>query len=131
MTPTTALAIDISCPARFEMSALQSASSKSFTSTPLKTKSNVPRSMPRSRSVESTGDSTYSVLSPIYHDSFELSDDDKEEALKQCQPHDDPSLTADEGEPISPRRYILKMFLKFLQMFHIIRSTICLNLYAV
>ncbi|MCI4381916.1 hypothetical protein PGIGA_G00257510 [Pangasianodon gigas] len=93
----TELVIAISCPARFEMSVTQSASSKSLTSTPLKSKSAVPRSIPRSRSVESTGDSTYSLLSPIYHDSFELSDDDKEEAQNQCQPPDDPSLTAHEG----------------------------------
>ncbi|XP_060770685.1 coiled-coil domain-containing protein 34 [Neoarius graeffei] len=86
------------------MSVPQSASSKSFTSTPLKSKSTVPRSIPRSRSVESTGDSTYSLLSPIYHDSFELSEDDKEEALKQFQSHD-PSLTEHEGVlPISPSR---------------------------
>lgn len=104
----TELAIDISCPARFEMSAPQSASSKGFTSTPLKSKSAVPRSIPRSRSVESTGDSTYSLLSPIYHDSFELSEDDKEEALKQCQPPDDLSLIEHESVlPISPSRYIL------------------------
>ncbi|XP_053093165.1 coiled-coil domain-containing protein 34 isoform X3 [Pangasianodon hypophthalmus] len=87
------------------MSVPQSASSKSLTSTPLKSKSAVPRSIPRSRSVESTGDSTYSLLSPIYHDSFELSDDDKEEAQNQCQPPDDPSLAAHEGVlPIGPSR---------------------------
>ncbi|KAI5627112.1 coiled-coil domain-containing protein 34 [Silurus asotus] len=87
------------------MSAPRSASSKSFTSTPLKSKSAVPRSIPRSRSVESTGDSTYSLLSPIYHDSFELSDDDAEEALKECPPLDDPSLTERPSVlPISPSR---------------------------
>ncbi|KAF5907565.1 coiled-coil domain-containing protein 34-like, partial [Clarias magur] len=77
----------------FKMSAPNPASSKSFTSTPLKSKFSVPRSIPRSRSLESTGDSTYSLLSPIYHDSFELSDDDddKDEAPKQSE---DPSLTA-------------------------------------
>ncbi|XP_058263444.1 coiled-coil domain-containing protein 34 [Hemibagrus wyckioides] len=88
------------------MSAPRSASSKSFTSTPLKSKSVVRRSIPRSRSVDSTGDSTYSLLSPIYHDSFELSDDDdKEEAQKHGQPPDDPSLIAHEDAvPISPNR---------------------------
>ncbi|XP_039518116.1 coiled-coil domain-containing protein 34 [Pimephales promelas] len=55
------------------MSAFPSSSSKSLTSTPLK--SSVPQ---RSRSVESTGDSTSSLLSPIYHDSFELSDEEPE-----------------------------------------------------
>lgn len=89
------------------MSARQSALSKSFTSTPLKCKSTVPRSIPRSRSVESTCDSTYSLLSPIYHDSFELSDDDddKEERLKECHPPDVPSLTAHEDAlPTGPAR---------------------------
>ncbi|KAK3558792.1 hypothetical protein QTP86_028695 [Hemibagrus guttatus] len=87
------------------MSAPRSASSKSFTSTPLKSKSVVPRSIPRSRSVELTGNSTYSLLSTIYHDSFELSDDDKEEAQKHCQSPDDLSLTAHEDAlPISPNR---------------------------
>ncbi|KAM9497175.1 coiled-coil domain-containing protein 34 [Clarias gariepinus] len=91
------------------MSAPKSASSKSFTSTPLKSQFSVPRSIPRrSRSLESTGDSTYSLLSPIYHDSFELSDDDdddKDEALKQCQPPEDPSLTAHQSVfPISQSR---------------------------
>ncbi|XP_036432139.1 coiled-coil domain-containing protein 34 [Colossoma macropomum] len=78
------------------MSALQSASSKSFTSTPLKSKSAIPRSIPRSKSVESTGDSTYSLLSPIYHDSFDFSDEDNEEAPKQYQPADNSSLTVHE-----------------------------------
>ncbi|XP_060742775.1 coiled-coil domain-containing protein 34 [Tachysurus vachellii] len=87
------------------MSAPQSASSKSFTSTPLKSKSVVPRSIPRSRSVESTGDSTYSLLSPIYHNSFELLDDDENDALKQCQPPDHPSLTTHEDAlPNNPNR---------------------------
>ncbi|XP_026856833.2 coiled-coil domain-containing protein 34 isoform X2 [Electrophorus electricus] len=75
------------------MSAFQFASSKSFTSTPLKSKS-VPRSIPRSRSVESMGDSTYSLLSPIYHDSFDLSDDDSVAPLKHCQ-----STTPDNPSP--------------------------------
>lgn len=104
----TELAIDISCPFRFDMSALQSAPSKSFASTPLKSKATVPRSIPRSTNVESTGDSTYSLLSPIYHDSFELSDVDEDDALKQCQPPDDPCLTTHEGVLlIGPRRYSL------------------------
>lgn len=55
------------------MSGFPSSSSKSFTSTPLKSK---PSALQRSRSVESTGDSTSSLLSPIYHDSFELSEDE-------------------------------------------------------
>ncbi|XP_065133504.1 uncharacterized protein ccdc34 [Paramisgurnus dabryanus] len=55
------------------MSGFPSSSSKSLTSTPLKSKPSV---LQRSRSVESTGDSTSSLLSPIYHDSFELSDED-------------------------------------------------------
>ncbi|CAM4733858.1 unnamed protein product [Leuciscus chuanchicus] len=57
------------------MSAFPSSSSKSLTSTPLKSRGSVPQ---RSRSVESTGDSTSSLLSPIYHDSFELSDEEPE-----------------------------------------------------
>ncbi|KAL7867835.1 hypothetical protein SRHO_G00092190 [Serrasalmus rhombeus] len=87
------------------MSAPQSASSKSFTSTPLKSKSTIPRSIPRSKSLESTGDSTYSLLSPIYHDSFDFSDEDNEEAPKQYQPADNSSLTVHEdGLSVSPTR---------------------------
>ncbi|XP_066525596.1 coiled-coil domain-containing protein 34 isoform X2 [Hoplias malabaricus] len=85
--------------------ALQSASSKSFTSTPLKSKSTIPRSIPRSKSVESSGDSTYSLLSPIYHDSFEFSDIDNEEAQKELQPADSHSLVVHEDvSSVSPSR---------------------------
>ncbi|KAL7858071.1 hypothetical protein AOLI_G00181730 [Acnodon oligacanthus] len=86
------------------MSALQSASSKSFTSTPLKSKSIIPRSIPRSKSVESTGDSTYSLLSPIYHDSFDFSDEDNEEAPKQYQPADNSLTVHEDGLSVSPTR---------------------------
>ncbi|XP_076863231.1 coiled-coil domain-containing protein 34 isoform X2 [Brachyhypopomus gauderio] len=53
------------------MSAFRFSSSKSLTSTPLKSKSSIPKSIPRSKSVESVGDSTYSLLSPIYQQSFD------------------------------------------------------------
>ncbi|XP_072528053.1 coiled-coil domain-containing protein 34 [Salminus brasiliensis] len=87
------------------MSAFQSASSKSFTSTPLKSKSAIPKSIPRSKSVDSTGDSTYSLLSPIYHDSFDFSGEDDEEAQKRSQLADNPSLTVQEHESsVSPSR---------------------------
>uniref|UniRef100_W5L3H1 Coiled-coil domain containing 34 n=1 Tax=Astyanax mexicanus TaxID=7994 RepID=W5L3H1_ASTMX len=87
------------------MSAFQSASSKSFTSTPLKSKSTVPKSIPRSKSVESTGDSTYSLLSPIYHDSFEFSDEEHEEAPKCTQPADNSFHTLNETTlSVSPNR---------------------------
>ncbi|KAL2093902.1 hypothetical protein ACEWY4_011214 [Coilia grayii] len=59
------------------MSVFFPTTSKSLTSTPLKSKD---RGVYRSKSVEydSTEESTYSLLSPIYHDSFEGSDDDLE-----------------------------------------------------
>ncbi|KAI4905637.1 hypothetical protein NFI96_011328, partial [Prochilodus magdalenae] len=87
----------------FVMSAFQSTSSKSFTSTPLKSTSNIPRSIPRSKSVESADDSTYSLLSPIYHDSFDFPDEDNDEEPNQLA--DYPSLTVHEDVlSVSPSR---------------------------
>ena len=97
---------------RFVMSAFQSTSSKSFTSTPLKSTSNVRRSIPRSKSVESADDSTYSLLSPIYHDSFDFSDEDNDEEPNQCQLADNPSLTVHEDVlSVSPIRYFASLVL--------------------
>ncbi|XP_062848875.1 coiled-coil domain-containing protein 34 [Trichomycterus rosablanca] len=79
-------------------------SSKSFTSTPLKSKSIIPRSIPRSRSLDSTGNSIYSILSPIYHDSFNLSDEDNEEAQKQHQPANYSSAAHEDVLSVSPSR---------------------------
>ncbi|XP_012697951.2 coiled-coil domain-containing protein 34-like [Clupea harengus] len=65
------------------MSVFQPSTSKSLTSTPLKSKD---IGVYRSRSVDndSPEDSTYSLLSPIYHESFEGSDDDLDvEQLQQ------------------------------------------------
>ncbi|XP_067236623.1 coiled-coil domain-containing protein 34 [Chanodichthys erythropterus] len=86
------------------MSAFPSSSSKSLTSTPLKSRASVPGSVrQRSRSVESTGDSTSSLLSPIYHDSFELSDEEPES--DQPRPVHNMTVTlSEDGAPVSPSR---------------------------
>ncbi|XP_067291814.1 coiled-coil domain-containing protein 34 isoform X1 [Pseudorasbora parva] len=90
------------------MSAFPSSSSKSLTSTPLKSRVSVPASvLQRSRSEESTGDSTSSLLSPIYHDSFELSD----EELESDQPRPVRNITVTLGEdvaPVSPSRHAFR-----------------------
>lgn len=87
------------------MSAYPSSSSKSLTSTPLKSRASVPGSvLQRSRSVESTGDSTSSLLSPIYHDSFELSDEEPES--DQPRPVHNMTVTlSEDGAPVSPSRW--------------------------
>lgn len=87
------------------MSAFPSSSSKSLTSTPLKSRASVPGSVrQRSRSVESTGDSTSSLLSPIYHDSFELSDEEPES--DQPRPVHNMTVTlSEDGAPVSPSRW--------------------------
>lgn len=87
------------------MSAYPSSSSKSLTSTPLKSRASVPGSvLQRSRSVESTGDSTSSLLSPIYHDSFELSDEEPES--DQPRPIHNMTVTlSEDGAPVSPSRW--------------------------
>ncbi|XP_077066127.1 coiled-coil domain-containing protein 34 [Siphateles boraxobius] len=79
------------------MSAFPSSSSKSLTSTPLKPRASVPQ---RRRSVESNGDSTSSLLSPIYHDSFELSDEEPEADQTQ-RVH---NITVTLAEDVSPSR---------------------------
>ncbi len=77
------------------MSTFPSSSSKSLTSTPLKSRPSVPSSvLQRSRSLESTGDSTSSLLSPIYHDSFELSEED--------QPQPVHNITVTSSEDVAP-----------------------------
>ncbi|KAA0724705.1 hypothetical protein E1301_Tti015257 [Triplophysa tibetana] len=78
------------------MSGFASSSSKSLTSTPLKSKPSV---LQRSRSVESTGDSTSSLLSPIYHDSFELSEDEPDH--HHVQPANN-NITATLREDVAP-----------------------------
>ncbi|KAJ7997617.1 hypothetical protein DPEC_G00213990 [Dallia pectoralis] len=59
------------------MSDLLASASKSFSSTPLKTYRDISRELRRSKSVDydSSDDSTYSLLSPIYHDSYVSEDD--------------------------------------------------------
>ncbi|TRY97064.1 hypothetical protein DNTS_001465 [Danionella cerebrum] len=75
------------------MSTFPSSSSKSLTSTPLKSRNIVSENvLQRSRSVDSAEDSTSSLLSPIYHDSFELS----EEEPDQFQPIHNISVTLNE-----------------------------------
>ncbi|XP_043083802.1 coiled-coil domain-containing protein 34-like isoform X3 [Puntigrus tetrazona] len=76
------------------MSTFPSSSSKSLTSTPLKSRAGGLR---RSRSLESTGDSTSSLLSPIYHDSFELSEEEPE----SDQPRAVRSITATSSEDVA------------------------------
>ncbi|XP_051545250.1 coiled-coil domain-containing protein 34-like [Myxocyprinus asiaticus] len=77
------------------MSAFPSSSSKSLTSTPLKSKpSALGSALQRSRSVESTGDSTSSLLSPIYHDSFEHSEEEPE--IDEDQPVHNITVTLSE-----------------------------------
>ncbi|XP_056596112.1 coiled-coil domain-containing protein 34 isoform X2 [Triplophysa dalaica] len=78
------------------MSGFASSSSKSLTSTPLKSK---PSALQRSRSVESTGDSTSSLLSPIYHDSFELSEDEPDH--DHVQPASN-NITVTSREDVAP-----------------------------
>lgn len=78
------------------MSAFPSSSSKSLTSTPLKSRASIPQ---RSRSEESDGDSTSSLLSPIYHDSFEHSDEEPE----SDQPRPVHDITGEDA-PVSPSR---------------------------
>ncbi|XP_026057720.1 coiled-coil domain-containing protein 34 [Carassius auratus] len=81
------------------MSTFPSSSSKSLTSTPLKSRPSVPSSvLQRSRSLESTGDSTSSLLSPIYHDSFELSEDEPE----SDQPRPVHNITTTLSEDVAP-----------------------------
>lgn len=72
----------------------------SSSSTPLKSRASIPQ---RSRSVESTGDSTSSLLSPIYHDSFELSDEEPE----PDQPQRVHNITVTLAEDVSPSRWAL------------------------
>ncbi len=87
------------------MSTFPSSSSKSLSSTPLKSRPSGPGSvLQRSRSLESTGDSTSSLLSPIYHDSFELSEDEPES--DQPQPVHNITVTLSEDvAPGSPYRW--------------------------
>ncbi|KAI2648608.1 Coiled-coil domain-containing protein 34 [Labeo rohita] len=81
------------------MSTFPSSSSKSLTSTPLKSRpSGLGSVLQRSRSLESTGDSTSSLLSPIYHDSFELSEDEPE----SDQPQPVHNITVTLGEDVAP-----------------------------
>ncbi|XP_073688380.1 coiled-coil domain-containing protein 34 isoform X2 [Garra rufa] len=86
------------------MSTFPSSSSKSLTSTPLKSRpSGLGSVLQRSRSLESTGDSTSSLLSPIYHDSFELSEDEPES--DQPQPvHNITVILSEDIAPGSPSR---------------------------
>ncbi|KAF4094793.1 coiled-coil domain-containing protein 34 isoform X2 [Onychostoma macrolepis] len=87
-----------------KMSTFPSSSSKSLTSTPLKSRPSGPDSiLQRSRSLESTGDSTSSLLSPIYHDSFELSEEEPES--DQPRPVHNITVTlSEDGAPGSPYR---------------------------
>ncbi|XP_076157069.1 coiled-coil domain-containing protein 34 [Alosa pseudoharengus] len=84
------------------MSVFLPTTSKSLTSTPLKSKD---KGIYRSKSVEydSTDDSTYSLLSPIYHDSFEGSDDDPEVEQLQKRLNSLAASTEDIRHP-SPQR---------------------------
>lgn len=89
------------------MSVFQPSTSKSLTSTPLKSKD---IGVYRSRSVDndSPEDSTYSLLSPIYHESFEGSDDDLDvEQLQQGL--NNLRAFPDEIKHTIPHRY-LKLF---------------------
>ncbi|XP_030628025.1 coiled-coil domain-containing protein 34 [Chanos chanos] len=58
------------------MTTPQPSTSKSFTSTPLKKSGRCSVPEVKSLDYDSAGESTYSLLSPIFHDSFDLSDDD-------------------------------------------------------
>ncbi|XP_028813994.1 coiled-coil domain-containing protein 34 [Denticeps clupeoides] len=82
------------------MSGFHPSLSKSLTSTPLK--SSEDRRVYRSKSLDS--DSTYSLLSPIYHDSFDCSDveDHKVEQLQQRL--DSSVALTDNAVPASPKR---------------------------
>lgn len=95
----------ISCSyVRIRMSA--STSSKNYTSTPLKIKSTIPQNLHRSRSLDSTRDSIYSLLSPIYHDSFDPSDEENKEAQKEHQSAEYPSSAVHE-DILTPSMYVL------------------------
>lgn len=62
--------------------------------------------------MESTGDSTYSLLSPIYHDSFDFSDEAEEEAPKCSQSADNSFLTVNETTlSASPSRNVTESLL--------------------
>ncbi|KAL0967988.1 hypothetical protein UPYG_G00260690 [Umbra pygmaea] len=87
-----------------EMSSFPASASKSFSSTPLKTYQDSGRELHPSKSVDydSTGDSTYSLLSPIYHDSYE-SDEDLPGG--HCIHQTDTSATqSEDARPFSPIR---------------------------
>lgn len=87
------------------MSSFPASASKSFSSTPLKTYQDSGRELHRSKSVDydSTGDSTYSLLSPIYHDSYE-SDEDVA-AAHHVHQIDTSATQSDDARPLSPIRY--------------------------
>nr|XP_029524375.1 coiled-coil domain-containing protein 34-like isoform X2 [Oncorhynchus nerka] len=86
------------------MSSFPASASKSFSSTPLKTYQDSGRELHRSKSVDydSTGDSTYSLLSPIYHDSYE-SDEDLA-AAHHVHQIDTSATQSDDARPLSPIR---------------------------
>ncbi|XP_055790651.1 coiled-coil domain-containing protein 34-like isoform X1 [Salvelinus fontinalis] len=88
-----------------KMSSFPASASKSFSSTPLKTYQDSGRELHRSKSVDydSTGDSTYSLLSPIYHDSYE-SDEDLA-AAHHVHQIDTSATQSDDARPLSPIRY--------------------------
>lgn len=85
------------------MSSFPSSSSKSLSSTPLKSRASGAASVPqRSRSQESSGGSTSSLISPIYHHSFEDSEDEPEDHF---QPIRNFTVTLNEDTaPLSPSR---------------------------
>lgn len=81
------------------MSSFPSSTSKTLSSTPLKSRSSV---LQRSRSLESSGGSTSSLISPIYHDSFDHSEDEPEDHF---QPIRNLTITLNEdAAPLSPSR---------------------------
>uniref|UniRef100_A0A673Z779 Coiled-coil domain-containing protein n=1 Tax=Salmo trutta TaxID=8032 RepID=A0A673Z779_SALTR len=86
------------------MSSFPASASKSLSSTPLKTYQDSGRELHRSKSVDydSTGDSTYSLLSPIYHDSYE-SDEDVA-AAHHVHQIDTSATQSDDARPLSPIR---------------------------
>ncbi|XP_010864504.2 coiled-coil domain-containing protein 34 isoform X2 [Esox lucius] len=86
------------------MSSFPASTSKSLSSTPLKTYRDSSRELRRSKSVDcdSTDDSTYSLLSPIYHDSY-VSEDDQAGAHNIHQ-IDTSATQSEDARPLSPIR---------------------------
>ncbi|KAK1159723.1 hypothetical protein AOXY_G21111 [Acipenser oxyrinchus oxyrinchus] len=96
--------------------------SRSSTSTPRRTnRKDEKLTRARSCDLDSTGDSTYSLLSPIYHNSFESEDDDTEAPIRQSDP------TPTESEEKEQRSETPKLKLRHMEPERPSSSEFCLT----